>query len=289
MAHKIAPRPALGLAIAAIISAPALAQDLPGDHPPGALEGLPADMGKMPESIEDVRDPRGPVTPEELGTGDIEVEGEPVHDNPFRVFGMVDRLEYQSNEGDPKYVWDAFGYAGGDYNRLWIESEGEGLFDGRVEAAETQVLYNRAITPYWNAQAGVRYDVRPNPSRWYGVVALEGLNVYWSMIEADLYVSEEGDVSAKVEVEFNEFITQRLVLQPRAEVSLQAQDVDAYGLGAGVTAYEVGLRLRYEITREFAPYIGVSWAQKVGETANRLPPGEDAGALSFVAGLRMWF
>lgn len=121
------------------------------------------------------------------------------------------------------------------------------------------------------------------------VVALEGLNVYWSMIEADLYVSEEGDVSGTFEFEFNEFITQRLVAQPRAEVNVQAQDVGEYGLGAGITDYEVGLRIRYEIVREFAPYIGVSWKQRVGETANRLPPGEDAGALSFVAGVRMWF
>lgn len=268
-----------------LAGASAVAQDVRDERP----ADRPADMGEMPDSLEDVRDPRGPVTSEELGTGDIEVPGEPVHDNPFLFFGMVDRLEYQSNEGGPKYVWDVFGYAGGDYNRLWIESEGEGLFGKELDAAELQVLYNRAITPYWNIQAGARYDFRPNPSRWYGVLALEGLNVYWSEIEADLYVSDEKDVSFRFEAEFNEYITQRLVLQPRAEVNIQAQDVKDLGLGAGVTGFEVGLRLRYEIIREFAPYIGVSWAQTVGETAARLPPGEDAGVVSFVAGVRAWF
>jgi copper resistance protein B len=243
----------------------------------------------IPGSIADVRDPRGPVTAEELATGNIEVEGEPVHDNPFIVMGMMDRLEWRSGEGQDAYLFDGFAFAGGDYNRLWIELEGEGKFDGSLEAAELQVLYSRAITSYWNLQLGVRHDFKPEPELSYAVLALTGLNFYWSGIEADLYVSEDGDVSSTMEIEYGELLTQRLILQPRFEVNLQAQDVPELGLGSGVTSFETGLRLRYEIAREFAPYIGVSWSQTVGETEDLLPPEEDAEVFSVVAGLRFWF
>jgi copper resistance protein B len=243
----------------------------------------------IPSSIAEVRDPRGPVTAAELATGNIEVEGEPVHDNPFLVFGMFDRLEWRSGEGDPGYLFDGFAFAGGDYNRLWVELEGEGKVDGDLEAAELQVLYSRALTSYWNLQVGIRQDFKPEPELTYGVLALTGLNFYWTGIEADLYVSENGDVSSTVEVEYGEFLTQRLVLQPRFEVNMQAQDVEALNLGSGITSYEAGLRLRYEIAREFAPYVGVSWTQTVGETADLLPPGKDDTTLSVVGGLRVWF
>ena len=251
--------------------------------------GIPDRLGDLPEKVSEVRDPIGPVTAEQLANGDFVVPGEPVHDNQFRVFGMLDRLEYQSDEGDSKYVWDGFAYAGGDFDRLWIESEGEGLFDGRLEAAELQVLYSRAISPYWNVQAGVRHDFRPDPSLWYGVLGFEGLNFFWSEVQADLYLSEDGDLSATVEGEFDEYLTQRLVLQPRIDVNAQAQDVDEFGLGAGITSLEAGVRLRYEFAREFAPYIGASWLQRVGETADRLSDDEDAGKFSIVLGLRVWF
>lgn len=287
-------------AVAALLPlAPAQAQDsqgssqtsgmfdvLPSAPSAAQIEGSPV---AIPGSIAEVRDPRGPVTAEDLARGTIQVEGEPIEDNPFLVFGIFDRLEWRSGEGDPGYLFDGFGYAGRDYNRLWVELEGEGTFDGNLEAAELQVLYNRAITSYWNLQAGLRRDFKPEPELTYGVLALEGLNFYWSQIEADLYVSEEGDFSGRFEIEYDELLTQRLILQPRFEVSLQAQDVPELGLGAGVTSYETGLRLRYEIAREFAPYVGVSWTQTVGETADMLPFGENAGTLSAVAGLRVWF
>lgn len=236
-----------------------------------------------------VPDPDGPVTADELARGDIDVPGVPLDDNPFRVFAIADRFEYQSNDGEAKYVWDAFAYAGGDYHRLWIETEGEGLFDGETEAAELQVLYSRAITPYWNAQIGLRHDFRPEPETDYLVLGLEGLNVFWTAVEADLYISEDGDVSAAFEMEYDQLLTQRLKLQPRLEINVQFQDIEEANLGAGVTDYSADLRLRYEIAREFAPYIGLSWLQRVGETADLLPEGEDAGTLSGVAGVRAWF
>lgn len=265
---------ALGGALAgalALASASAGAQDYTPDTPP-----------------DPVPDPDGPVTADELARGTVEVPGVPVHDNEPRVFVSADRFEAQSNDGDAKYVWDVFGYAGGDYHRLWVESEGEGLFDGGTEGAELQLLYSRAITPYWNAQVGWRRTFEPEETD-YLVIAAEGLNVFWTGVEVDLYVSEDGDVSGAAEIEYDEPLTQRLFLQPRFEVNVQFQDIEEEGLGAGITDYETGLRLRYEIVREFAPYVGVSWAQKVFETADLLPEGEEAGTLSAVAGVRAWF
>ncbi|WP_299822519.1 copper resistance protein B [uncultured Jannaschia sp.] len=270
---------ALAASVIAVVVpiAPALAQDRNAPH----LD--------MPDSLEDVRDPRGPVGPVELATGRFEVEGEPVHDNPFQTLVFFDRLEWRSGEGNNAYLFDGFAFAGGDYNRIWVEFEGEGRFDGDLEAAELQVLYSRAITPYWNFQTGIRHDFKPEPELSYAVIGFEGLNVYWSGVNTNLYVSEDGDMSGDFEWEFDELLTQRLILQPRFETSVQFQDVPELGLGSGFTSYEAGLRLRYEFEREFAPYVGVSWAETVGETADLLPEGEDAGEFSVVAGLRFWF
>ena len=243
----------------------------------------------VPDTLAEVRDPAGPVTSSDLATGDIDVPGDPIHDNPIIRFAIFDRLEWQSREGQDGYLFDGFGFVGGDYNRLWFELEGEGRFDGDLEASELQVLYNRAITPYWNFQVGLRHDFKPEPELTYAVLGFEGLNTYWTGIEANLYVSEDGDVSGDFEIEYDEFLTQRLVLQPRFEVAAQAQDVAKLDLGSGITSYEIGLRLRYEIRREFAPYVGVSWSETVGDTADMLSAGEDAGTLSVVAGLRVWF
>ena len=258
-----------------------------------AAAGLALSIGLSslsgPVVAQEAAKPQRPVSDDDLAAGNIDVAGEPVHDDYFRTTIQIDRFEYQSREGNPTYLWDGFGYAGGDYNKLWIQSEGEGRLDGPLESNELQVLYSRAIFPYWDLQVGARYDFRSEPSKWYGVLGLEGLDFYYFQSEADIYVSEDGDFSSNLQVEFDELITQRLILQPRAEINLQAQDVDDLNLGAGITDYELGLRLRYEIRREVAPYIGVAWKQTVGETANRLPDGEDPRSLSFVAGLRLWF
>ena len=235
-----------------------------------------------------IHDPDGPVDPGDLARGDIDVEGDPVHDNEFRAFVITDRLEYQSNDGEAKYVWDVFGYAGGDYNRLWFESEGEGLFDGDTDAADFQLLYSRAVTPYWNLQAGWRRTFEPEELDYF-VLSAVGLNVYWTGVELDLFFSEDGDVSGVFEFEYDELFTQRLKLQPRLELGFQFQDIEERDIGAGITDYEVGFRLRYEIVREFAPYVGLSWAQPVFETADLLPDGEDDGVLSGVLGVRMWY
>lgn len=203
---------------------------------------------------------------------------------------MFNLAEYQVRDGSDGFRWDGEGWFGGDINRLVIKTEGEGGFGDGVEDAEIQALYSRAIGPYFNLQAGVRYDFKPNPSRTYATIGFEGLAPYWFEVEGALFLSDKGDVLGRLEGYYDQRITQRLILQPRAEINLAAQDVPENGIGSGLSDIELGLRLRYEIKREFAPYIGVSYDRKLGDSARfARAEGEDVGGVSFVVGVRTWF
>ncbi len=202
-----------------------------------------------------------------------------------------ERFEYQSNEGDPIFLWDAQGFAGGDLNKLWIKTEGEYDFAAdEFEEAEAQALYSRAIGSFWDVQAGVRHDFAPFEDRTYGVIGVQGLSPYLFEVDAAIFVSGHGDVTARLETEYEILLTQRLILQPRAELNFAFQDVPALATGSGLSTAEAGLRVRYEIRREFAPYVGVSWERSVGGTADFVrAAGDDPSAVSFVAGVRFWF
>jgi copper resistance protein B len=203
---------------------------------------------------------------------------------------LFDRLEYRALDGGDGYAWDAEGWYGGDYNRLWLKTEGEGEFAEAVEFAEVQALYSRAINPWFNLQTGVRYDIKPEPSRTHFVLGVQGLAPYWFEIDAAVFFSDEGDVTGRLEAEYDQRITNRLILQPRVELDLAAQDVPELGIGSGLASAEAGLRLRYEIKREFAPYIGVQYERSFGETADfvRAADGE-VDSWSALLGLRSWF
>lgn len=203
---------------------------------------------------------------------------------------LFNLAEYQARRGRDGYRWDGEAWFGGDIDRLTLKSEGEGDLAGRTGAAEVQALYSRALDPYWNLQAGLRYDIRPRPSRVYAALGVEGLAPYWFAIEAALFVSGKGDVIGRIEGYHDMRLTQRLVLQPRAELNLSAQDMPAEGIGSGLADAELGLRLRYEVRREFAPYLGLSWERKAGDTARfARAAGERAQATSLVLGIRGWF
>ncbi|MBI1365708.1 MAG: copper resistance protein B [Alphaproteobacteria bacterium] len=205
-------------------------------------------------------------------------------------FAMADRLEYQSGEGDPLFLWDAQGWYGGDVNKFWWKSEGETAFKGGLEEAEVQALWSRAIGRYFDFQGGVRRDVRDGPDRTYAVLGVQGLAPYFFDIDAAAFISGHGEATARIEVEYDLLLTQRLIFQPRTEINLSAQDVPELGLGSGLTSAEAGARLRYEIRRQFAPYIGVSWRRDAGRTADfTRAAGGAPGAVSLVAGVRLWF
>lgn len=204
---------------------------------------------------------------------------------------LIDQLEmgYTDDAADG-YSWEVDAFWGDDYDKIWFKTEGEGLQDGEVETAEVQALYSRLISPFWDVQAGLRYDIRPDPSRGFAVLGLQGLAPYWFETDTALFVSEDGDASFRGEFEYELLFTQRLILTPQFEFTLAAQDVPEYGIGSGLTSTEIGLRLRYEIQREFAPYIGVSYEQKYGETKDIAErEGEPTSTTSFVVGVRAWF
>ena len=203
----------------------------------------------------------------------------------------IDQLEYSLRGGADGFAWeDAQFWYGGDLNKLWIKSEGEGTFDDGVEAVEVQALWSRAISPFFDVQAGLRYDFGEGPDRGHLVLGVQGLAPYWFEVDAAAFLSEKGDLTARVEVEYDQRITQRLILQPRVELDLSLQDVPELGIGAGLSTAEAGIRLRYEIVPEFAPYVGVQYERAFGDTADfRRAAGENVGGWSLVAGIRAWF
>ncbi|GGE20945.1 copper resistance protein B [Polymorphobacter glacialis] len=203
---------------------------------------------------------------------------------------LFNLAEYQARSGTDGYRWEGEGWFGGDIHRFVLKSEGEGDVRGSVENAEVQALYSRAIDPWWNLQAGVRYDIRPDPQRAFAVLGIEGLAPYWFKAGGALFLSTKGELLGRIEGFYDQRITQRLVLQPRAEIDVAAQDIPEIGVGAGLSSVEVGLRLRYEIEREFAPYIGIEWASDIGDTARYARAvGKEPSSFSLVAGIRFWF
>lgn len=203
---------------------------------------------------------------------------------------QIEQFEYRSGEGQDTFAWDAQAWLGTDDNKAWFKTEGEKPFDGALEEAETQLLYSRRISDFFDIQIGGRYDFRPEPERAYGVVGLHGLAPMFVEIDAAAFLSDEGDLSARFKAEYDLLITQKLVMQPLLEVNLAADEVEELGIGQGLNDVELGLRLRYEITREFAPYIGVEWHRLLGQTADfALSDGHDDETFSFVAGVRMSF
>ena len=204
---------------------------------------------------------------------------------------MVERLEARiaADGGEDGFLWDAQAFYGGDINRLVIKTEGEGEFGGTVEDAEIQALYSRAIGAFFDLQAGVRFDPEPD-TRSQFVFGVQGLAPYMFELDAALFLSDRGDITARVEGEYDQRITQLLIIQPRVEVELAAQDIPERGLGAGITSIEPGVRLRYEFKREFAPYIGLDSEAALGETADiARAAGQDPNGFKLLVGLRAWF
>jgi copper resistance protein B len=203
---------------------------------------------------------------------------------------MVNRAEIRVRDGRDGYRWEGEGWFGGDINRLVIKTEGEGTRGERLEAGEVQALYSRAVGPYFNLQAGVRHDVRPTPDRTFAAIGMQGLAPYWFEVEATAFLSTRGDLIGRASATYDQRLTQRLILQPRAEIELAAQDTRARGIGSGVSEAELGLRLRYEISRQFAPYVGVAWERRLGRTARfARAAGDDPGGAALTLGVRAWF
>lgn len=207
----------------------------------------------------------------------------------FRYISF-DLAEYVVHKNKDSYRWEGEAWVGGDINRFVFKYEGEGEFRGPLDDLELSALYSRAISPYWNLQAGVRYDVKPDPSRTYAVIAIEGLAPYWFEVTGSAFLSNKGELRGRIEGYYDQRITQQLILQPRLEANFSAQTIPELGVGSGLSNIELGVRLRYEIKKEFAPYIGFEWIRQFGESARfTRANGGQVSDPHFVMGVRVWF
>lgn len=300
-----------GVLVAVLAATPGLAQDDSGhpaqdagkpvsNPPPAPAAPPPAEASDTPSPGPEMETP----APRSAGNGppraaDAIWGAEAMHasraelqqmhgDYPLLWF-QADRLEAQLGAGADTYLWDLQGYYGGTTQRIWFKSEGEVTAGDPVSDAEFQLLYARAIAPFFDLQGGIRQDV-VGPATTHAVLGIQGLAPYMFELDAALFLSHRGDVTARIEAELDQRITQRLIVQPRAEFNLAAQDVPQLGIGAGLDSVEIGVRLRYEIIREFAPYIGVEQGWRVGRGAGfARAAGDRPSRTSFIMGVRLWF
>lgn len=214
--------------------------------------------------------------------------GHQVHDSGVNSMLLINQLEWQGGDGNAQ-SWDIKGWVGGDIDRLWLRSEGE-RSAGRTESAEVQALWGHAISPWWDLVGGVRQDFKPGDSQTWAAFGLQGMALYNFEAEATLFVGQSGHTAARLEGDYDILLTNRLILQPTAELNFYAQNDPQRGIGSGLSESELGLRLRYEIRREFAPYVGVSWNRAYGQTAQYArDEDEDIHQLRWVVGVRLWF
>lgn len=212
-----------------------------------------------------------------------------MHDGGTHFLFLADQLEWQDADAGSALAWDLSGWVGGDIDRLAFRSEGERVA-GRTEQAELQLLWSHAIGPWWEPVLGVRQDFKPGPAQTWAAFGVQGTPLYGLETELTAFLGEAGQSALRLGAEYDILLTQRLILQPAAELNLHARNDEARGVGSGLSDLELGLRLRYEIRREFAPYIGVSWQRAYGNSADlHRAHGEDVSEARLLAGVRFWF
>ncbi len=214
--------------------------------------------------------------------------GPPVADQHIWVHGILDQFEGRLASDGSGLRWDGEVWAGPDEWRVWLKSEGE-LTRGAVSDGQTEVYFSKPISTYFDVQVGGRYDLDSGPGRAWGAIGIEGLAPGFFKVAATAYAGDHG-LAGKAMVSYDQLLTNRLVLQPEAEINLYSQDDPARKVGSGLSDVDAGLRLRYEITRKFAPYVGVTWERKFGETAGLARAvGEPASDVRFTLGAAAWF
>ena len=215
--------------------------------------------------------------------------GHTVHDNSIQSYTLFDRLETWNADKGTGFEWEGKTWIGTDLNRVWLRSEGERI-NGRTESADLEVLYGHSVAAWWDVVAGVRHDFKPGASQDFAAIGVMGMTPYKFEVMATGYIGQSGQTSARLEAEYETLLTNRLILQPLVEVNLFSKDDARRGIGSGLSTVEAGLRLRYELTRRFAPYIGMVRERAFAGTADfRRSAGEDIDDTRFVAGVRIWF
>ncbi|GAB2544229.1 copper resistance protein B [Rhodanobacter koreensis] len=201
----------------------------------------------------------------------------------------IDQLELTDGRYTTGQAWDVEGWYGNDSDKLWLRSEGD-ADHGRIEEGQVEALWSHAVAAFWSTQLGVRQDVGEGPHRQWAAFGIQGLAPYWFELEVTGYLGPSGRTAARFRVEYELLFTQRLILQPEFELNLYGSDNPASRVGSGLSDTRLGLRLRYEVNRQFAPYIGIVWIQRHGATADyaRLA-GQPSLDRQFVAGVHIWF
>ncbi|MEN5046711.1 copper resistance protein B [Pseudomonas koreensis] len=215
--------------------------------------------------------------------------GHQVHDSAINSYFLADKLEWQNADDGSALAWDLSGWIGGDIDRLWLRSEGE-RSNGKTEDAELQALWGHAISPWWDVVSGVRQDFKPGAPQTWAAFGVQGMALYNFEAEATAFLGEGGQSALRLEGDYDILLTNRLILQPTAELNVYGKNDPQRGLGSGLSNTETGLRLRYEIRREFAPYLGVTWHRTYGNTADYVrEEGENRSEARLVLGVRLWF
>ncbi len=298
----------------------ATAQDAPGNDPPEAPEHVPPttqqpamDHSKMDHSTMDhsgmdhaamghgvpgsgtaseaPRTPIAPVSEADLRAAFPDLHAHAMHGDSVHSYLSMDRLEaWDADEDGTGTAWEALAWIGGDVDRVWLRSEGERSEAG-TESADLEVLYGHGISRWWDVVAGIRHDFGgEGPSQTFAAFGVQGLAPYKFEVSATAYLGESGQSAATFEAEYDTLLTNRLILQWSAEAEFNGKDDPRRGIGSGLGHLEAGARLRYEFSRRFAPYVGVSWERAYGGTADyRLAEGEDRDDTRLVLGVRFWF
>lgn len=216
--------------------------------------------------------------------------GQPVHDDMIFVHGILDQFEGRTDGRTPYLRWSGEGWMGTDYDKLWIKTEGFRQRDGSVDDGKQEFLYSRAISTYFDVQAGLRSDIDSRRNRNWAALGFEGLAPYFFTVSGTAYARDGGHFAANFEASYDLLLTNRLILQPQAEIDLYSKSDPARLIGAGISGIDTGLRLRYEFERKFAPYIGVAYEGKFGQTASfARRAGENTSGVRFTLGIRSWF
>ncbi|WP_420847735.1 copper resistance protein B [Nissabacter archeti] len=258
-----------------------------GDMEP--MSGMQGMEPMQPAAPTESRTPIPALTDADRRAAFPDVKGHEVHDSSVNWYLLADQLEWQKSDNTDGLGWDISGWAGGDIDRLWLRSEGE-TRDGKTESAEVQALWGHAVTPWWDVVVGGRQDFKPSkPQSWFAA-GIQGMPLYNLETELTAFAGEQGRTAFRLETEYDVLLTNRLILQPALEANFYGKDDEARETGKGLSSTELSLRLRYEVKREFAPYVGVSWSQLYGNTADiAAREGEKDNEVSVLVGARVWF
>ncbi|KPX76076.1 Copper resistance protein B -like protein [Pseudomonas syringae pv. tomato] len=265
--------------------APALAAGMEGmDH---GSHSMP--MGASSDAPAQSRTPIPPVTDADRAAVYTSHSGHQVHDSAINSYFVADKLEWQDANDGSALAWDLSGWIGGDIDRLLLRSEGERT-NGKTEEAEVQALWGHAVSSSWDVVAGARQDFKPGAPQTWAAFGLQGQAISDLDVEATAFIGDAGQTAARLEADYDLLLTNDLILQPTGELNFYGKNDPQRGNGSGLSTSEFGLRLRYEITPQFAPYVGVTWNRSYGKTADYArEDDEDVAQARLVVGLRLWF